>query len=83
MVVAISLAYVAYGGLWWMQALFYAIGAPKSAITPSPVYWLMVPSKRCTAAALLFQGAPGRQDLLGEMLRGVRLGDLGPSRQGW
>jgi chromate transporter len=27
MVVGISLAYVAYGGLWWMQALFYAIGA--------------------------------------------------------
>ncbi|HWO41487.1 MAG TPA: chromate transporter, partial [Candidatus Eisenbacteria bacterium] len=27
MVVAISVAYVAYGGLWWMQALFYAIGA--------------------------------------------------------
>src|SRR6185503_13149616 len=27
MVVAISIAYVAYGGLWWMQALFYAIGA--------------------------------------------------------
>src|SRR6266567_3899148 len=23
MVVAISIAYVAYGGLWWMQALFY------------------------------------------------------------
>src|SRR5439155_1132109 len=24
MVVAISMAYVAYGGLWWMQALFYS-----------------------------------------------------------
>src|ERR1043166_9508521 len=32
MVVAISLAYVAYGGLWWMQALFYAIGATVIAI---------------------------------------------------
>ncbi len=32
MVVAISLAYVAYGGLWWMQALFYAIGASVIAI---------------------------------------------------
>jgi chromate transporter len=27
MVIAISLAYVRYGGLWWMQALFYGIGA--------------------------------------------------------
>jgi chromate transporter len=32
MVVAISLAYIAYGGLWWMQALFYAIGATVIAI---------------------------------------------------
>lgn len=32
MVVGISLAYVAYGGLWWMQALFYAIGATVIAI---------------------------------------------------
>ena len=32
MLVAISLAYVAYGGLWWMQALFYAIGATVIAI---------------------------------------------------
>jgi chromate transporter len=32
MVVAISIAYVAYGGLWWMQALFYAIGATVIAI---------------------------------------------------
>jgi hypothetical protein len=31
-------------------------------------------------ATLPFQGAPGREDLLGEMLRGIRLGDLGPSR---
>ncbi len=32
MVVGISLVYVAYGGLWWMQALFYAIGATVIAI---------------------------------------------------
>src|SRR6266542_1359057 len=32
MVVAISAAYVAYGGLWWMQALFYAVGAAVIAI---------------------------------------------------
>ena len=27
MVVGLSLAYLAYGGLWWMQALFYGVGA--------------------------------------------------------
>ena len=32
MVVGISLLYVAYGGLWWMQALFYGIGATVIAI---------------------------------------------------
>jgi chromate transporter len=32
MVIAISWAYVTYGGLWWMQALFYAIGATVIAI---------------------------------------------------
>jgi chromate transporter len=32
MVLAISLAYVRYGGLWWMQALFYGIGAAVIAI---------------------------------------------------
>jgi chromate transporter len=32
MVVALSMAYVAFGGLWWMQALFYGIGAAVIAI---------------------------------------------------
>jgi chromate transporter len=32
MVVGISLAYLAYGGFWWMQALFYGIGAAVIAI---------------------------------------------------
>jgi len=27
MVLALAMLYVAYGGLWWMQALFYGIGA--------------------------------------------------------
>jgi chromate transporter len=40
MVVAISLAYVAYGGLWWMQALFYAIGATVIAIITIAAYKL-------------------------------------------
>src|SRR5919109_5563395 len=40
MVVAISLAYVAYGGLWWMQALFYAIGAPLIALITIAAYKL-------------------------------------------
>jgi chromate transporter len=40
MVVAISIAYVAYGGLWWMQALFYAIGATVIAIIAIAAYKL-------------------------------------------
>ena len=40
MVVAISLAYVSYGGLWWMQALFYAIGATVIAIMAIAAYKL-------------------------------------------
>lgn len=40
MVVAISLAYVAFGGLWWMQALFYAIGATVIAIIAISAYKL-------------------------------------------
>jgi chromate transporter len=40
MVVAISLAYVAYGGLWWMQALFYAIGSTVIAIIAIAAYKL-------------------------------------------
>src|SRR5215475_15544751 len=40
MVVAISLAYLAYGGLWWMQALFYAIGATVIAIIAIAAYKL-------------------------------------------
>jgi chromate transporter len=40
MVVGISLAYVAYGGLWWTQALFYAIGATVIAIIAIAAYKL-------------------------------------------
>jgi chromate transporter len=40
MVVTISLAYVSYGGLWWMQALFYAIGATVIAIIAIAAYKL-------------------------------------------
>jgi chromate transporter len=40
MVVAISVAYVAYGGLWWMQALFYGIGATVIAIIAIAAYKL-------------------------------------------
>ena len=40
MVVVISLAYVTYGGLWWMQALFYAIGATVIAIIAIAAYKL-------------------------------------------
>jgi len=40
MVVAISLAYVSYGALWRMQALFYAIGATVIAIIAIAAYKL-------------------------------------------
>src|ERR687890_906238 len=40
MVVGISLAYIAYGGLWWMQALFYAIGSTVIAIIVIAAYKL-------------------------------------------
>lgn len=40
MVVAISLAYLAYGGLWWMQALFYGIGAAVIGIIAVAAYKL-------------------------------------------
>jgi chromate transporter len=40
MVVAISIAYLRYGGLWWMQALFYGIGASVIAIIAIAAYKL-------------------------------------------
>jgi chromate transporter len=40
MVVAISIAYRRYGGLWWMQALFYGIGASVIAIITIAAYKL-------------------------------------------
>jgi chromate transporter len=40
MVVAISMAYVRFGGLWWMQALFYGIGATVIAIIAIAAYKL-------------------------------------------
>ena len=33
----------------------WAMGAPKSAMMPSPVYWLTVPSKRCTPSARMWK----------------------------
>jgi chromate transporter len=40
MVIVLSMAYVAYGGLWWMQALFYGIGAAVIAIIAIAAYKL-------------------------------------------
>jgi chromate transporter len=40
MVIAISMAYVQLGGLWWMQALFYGIGAAVIAIIAIAAYKL-------------------------------------------
>ena len=40
MVLGISMAYVRFGGLWWMQALFYGIGAAVIAIITIAAYKL-------------------------------------------
>lgn len=40
MVLLLSMAYVAFGGLWWMQALFYGIGAAVIAIIVIAAYKL-------------------------------------------
>jgi chromate transporter len=40
MVLALSAAYVAFGGLWWMQGLFYGIGAAVIAIIAIAAYKL-------------------------------------------
>ena len=40
MVIAVSVAYVQFGGLWWMQALFYGIGAAVVAIIAIAAYKL-------------------------------------------
>ena len=40
MVIAISLAYLRFGGLWWMQALFYGIGAAVIGIIAIAAYKL-------------------------------------------
>ena len=40
MVIGISIAYTRFGGLWWMQALFYGIGAAVIAIIAIAAYKL-------------------------------------------
>lgn len=40
MVMGISIAYTRFGGLWWMQALFYGIGAAVIAIIAIAAYKL-------------------------------------------
>jgi chromate transporter len=40
MVVALAMFYVAYGGLWWMQAAFYGVGAAVIAVIAIAAYKL-------------------------------------------
>ncbi len=40
MVIALSMLYVAYGGLWWVQGLFYGIGASVIAVIVVAAYKL-------------------------------------------
>ena len=65
MVVAISLAYVTYGGLWWMQALFYAIGATVIAIIAIAAYKLAREYQQARSAALGHLRPPHRGHHLG------------------
>ncbi len=46
MVLALSWLYVAYGGLWWMQALFYGIGAAVIAIIAIAAYKLAMSTNK-------------------------------------
>src|ERR671920_1691980 len=46
MVIGLSMAYVAFGGLWWMQALFYGIGAAVIAIIAIAAYRLACSTNR-------------------------------------
>jgi chromate transporter len=46
MVLALSAAYMAYGGFWWMQALFYGIGAAVIAIIAIAAYKLACSSNK-------------------------------------
>ena len=46
MVVSLAALYVAYGGLWWMQALFYGIGAAVIAIIGIGAYRLAVKTNK-------------------------------------
>ena len=46
MVIALSMLYVAYGGLWWMQAVFYGIGAAVIAIIALGSYRLAVKTNK-------------------------------------
>jgi chromate transporter len=55
-VLALSVVYVAYGGLWWMQAAFYGIGATVIAIIAIQAYNL---ARRTNKADLLSWGIFG------------------------
>ncbi len=46
MVLALAALYVAFGGLWWMQALFYGIGAAVIAIIAMGAYRLAVKTNK-------------------------------------
>lgn len=47
MVIALAALYVAFGGLWWMQALFYGIGAAVIAIIAVGAYRLATKTNKC------------------------------------
>lgn len=46
MVIGLSMLYIAYGGLWWVQALFYGIGASVIAIIVIAAHRLALSTNR-------------------------------------
>src|SRR5258706_9014577 len=60
MVVALGAAYVAYGGLTWMQAGFYGVGAAGVRVNPAPAFKPPTEENRQGQPALgVFFGRPG------------------------
>jgi Chromate transporter len=52
--VALSVAYVAYGGLWWMQAVFYGTRAASAAAQPTSDLLLQILLFFTKAGAFMF-----------------------------
>ncbi|HTO13092.1 MAG TPA: chromate efflux transporter [Candidatus Binatia bacterium] len=66
MVIAISIAYRRFGGLWWMQGLFYGIGAAVIAIIAIAAYKLARSTNRRDPLLWAIFGALGLVTVVAE-----------------